>query len=897
MRVFLTALFLIAATLVPLVEAQTPDDPNEGSRLEWDAANSIWRFKWWGRPGRTYFIQHSDDLHTWVWLPLVEPGNNAVREWGFTSTGNKFFLRLMYSDLASSDPENDDFDGDGVSNLAEVMQGTSPLRTADSDSDGLPDDWETTMGLDPQSGSGSDGATGDADQDGLTNEEEAALGTKPKVADTDGDGLSDSEDAVPTNRIMTVRAAPEARYARIDLGVEETVGVASGLNDAGEVLLKKSGSQGYLWKSGTASFIANSQFFAGPLQDGSVYYAGQEVMNTEETDTVKEETWSKELFRWRSNEGSQSAGKQSESKEMTPITYVSQGALEGFLNSPPKVEMLSQVHHDALDAAYFAAKSLVYSYQLEVFVAASWPSTGQGAAVYALNDAHVKIISAWQWGAGDFHHNYQELSGSFAGEINGTIGSASMALSPPRIRGSLGGAEFPDDPIAFDSGGVSDMSVNSENDIVGNVRNLGAAAMAETWQPAGGISDRMIDITEKTTPEGPYFAMYGKIGCFNSGQPEIKNAPGLTPSSSVSSSIQDPATCVGRKLSNSLVCPQWGSIWRNSRVRPIAELCGDSPAGTPAWTNYRVKMVSPQKNLLIGTAAKDNIDHAVLLVPVQIEEVSFGGTKYWELESDDAATTYSAPQWKDVDGNGKPTNATQGEHDYAVAFTRNTKPKIGAKFKIANASNFGTIKIKATGPDGLIIPETTGAVSGDEVTIPLTETSAALVNTIKFYNSKDDAKAFKLDWEVKFGTADWSKIGTTMHTVYITLGDPKNLSTDRQLTLFDTACREATGLTAESDVVNKVYSVFTHTVSGIPTVQRIDPKTFKPSGAAMTYWGTSNPAPQPLCWTTAGLLSLGDGRCGAWATFFHDALSVNGIQSTVITVNPPRSHLINSARG
>ena len=114
--------------------SQTAIEENEGSRLEWDQANSIYRYKWWGKLGRTYFIQHSEDLRQpWIWLPLVEVGNNAVKEWGFTSASDKFFVRLKYSDQVGQD-----FDGDGVTNLVEVQQGSDPFK-ADTDGDGIAD--------------------------------------------------------------------------------------------------------------------------------------------------------------------------------------------------------------------------------------------------------------------------------------------------------------------------------------------------------------------------------------------------------------------------------------------------------------------------------------------------------------------------------------------------------------------------------------------------------------------------------------------------------------------------------------------------------------------------------------------------------------------------------------
>ena len=53
------------------LHAQAATDPNEGLRLEWDPANSIHRIKWWGRSNRTYFVQHSDDLRLWLYMPLI----------------------------------------------------------------------------------------------------------------------------------------------------------------------------------------------------------------------------------------------------------------------------------------------------------------------------------------------------------------------------------------------------------------------------------------------------------------------------------------------------------------------------------------------------------------------------------------------------------------------------------------------------------------------------------------------------------------------------------------------------------------------------------------------------------------------------------------------------------
>lgn len=65
------------------------------------------------------------------------------------------------------------------------------IQRDDADGDGLPDGWELTYGLDPYNRGDADL---DADDDGLSNLAEYLNGTNPGVADTDGDGLSDGQE-------------------------------------------------------------------------------------------------------------------------------------------------------------------------------------------------------------------------------------------------------------------------------------------------------------------------------------------------------------------------------------------------------------------------------------------------------------------------------------------------------------------------------------------------------------------------------------------------------------------------------------------------------------------------------------------------------------------------------
>lgn len=185
-RLALIASVGIASTA--LLPAQSPEEPNEGTQVHFDSANAAWRVKWWGKQGRTYFIQLSPDLQRpWEWLPEVLAGNDAIKQVVVGTNISRVFVRLRHSDIPTADPEAADFDGDGFNNLAEVTAGADPFDP-DSDNDGLPDGWEAAHGLnvlDPAD------AGSDPDDDGLTSLQEYNAGTDPRKFSSGNNGVAD----------------------------------------------------------------------------------------------------------------------------------------------------------------------------------------------------------------------------------------------------------------------------------------------------------------------------------------------------------------------------------------------------------------------------------------------------------------------------------------------------------------------------------------------------------------------------------------------------------------------------------------------------------------------------------------------------------------------------------
>lgn len=167
-------------------------------------------FRWYGHTDRTYFIQVSDPndhLKKWTWAPIIESGNDEDISYEVNGTAEKGFFRLKYTDQPTTDPDNDDFDSDSISNLDEITYYNSDPLDADTDNDGMSDGYEATHYFDLNFDDGGY----DYDRDGLTNLEEYNAGTEPYNSDTDGDGMKDGfEVTYLLNPLVAADAANDA---------------------------------------------------------------------------------------------------------------------------------------------------------------------------------------------------------------------------------------------------------------------------------------------------------------------------------------------------------------------------------------------------------------------------------------------------------------------------------------------------------------------------------------------------------------------------------------------------------------------------------------------------------------------------------------------------------------
>ncbi len=139
-------------------------------------------------------------------VPFVQSAQNTLGS--FTLTGRTAGTTMFDDFLAGfTNPMFTDADKDGMPDSWETAVGLNPAvndRNGDLDSDGVDNITEYRLGTNPANAN----PNADTDGDGLTDAQEAALGTKYYAADTDGDGLPDGwEQAHGLNPLSAADAA------------------------------------------------------------------------------------------------------------------------------------------------------------------------------------------------------------------------------------------------------------------------------------------------------------------------------------------------------------------------------------------------------------------------------------------------------------------------------------------------------------------------------------------------------------------------------------------------------------------------------------------------------------------------------------------------------------------
>lgn len=157
--------------------AQSPSPLNEDLNLRAIGTSGAMNLSWMGKTGRTYFMQTSQTLmgDSWGYLPIIEIGTGARIQWGFVVEEPSLFIRLQHTDQTFTGAVGDaDFDGDGLSNIQEMLYTLTNPLVRDTDGDGLDD------------GRGS----ADSDQDGISDALEITHGTNPLDANSSAFALT-----------------------------------------------------------------------------------------------------------------------------------------------------------------------------------------------------------------------------------------------------------------------------------------------------------------------------------------------------------------------------------------------------------------------------------------------------------------------------------------------------------------------------------------------------------------------------------------------------------------------------------------------------------------------------------------------------------------------------------
>ncbi|MCC5790342.1 MAG: hypothetical protein JJT75_11950, partial [Opitutales bacterium] len=99
-RPFFSTLCFTSLLLGTLTSSAQPDasTPNDGLSISHNAGTEHFHLQWWAKEDNHYFIEISEDLQEWQLVPLTMEGANTPANYGFSSSSDKLFLRLVYAE-------------------------------------------------------------------------------------------------------------------------------------------------------------------------------------------------------------------------------------------------------------------------------------------------------------------------------------------------------------------------------------------------------------------------------------------------------------------------------------------------------------------------------------------------------------------------------------------------------------------------------------------------------------------------------------------------------------------------------------------------------------------------------------------------------------------------------
>jgi hypothetical protein len=117
-----------------------------------------------------------------------------------------------------------------------------------------------------------------------------------------------------------------------------------------------------------------------------------------------------------------------------------------------------------------------------------------------------------------------------------------------------------------------------------------------------------------------------------------------------------------------------------------------------------------------------------------VKSVTYSGDDYFPVVADPGTPDFPSnpPQWLDSNLDGDTNDP--GDVHVPIAYVRNSRMTVSATFA-ANPSLFptGQAWVRATGPNGLNVPDTLVSVTGSEVTLPATALTQPFGNAVDYY--------------------------------------------------------------------------------------------------------------------------------------------------------------------